>query len=78
MLDRFLTDNGTGMRFARTVVQGAIAALIVFVPTAVGSLQLGAEGAAFVTALVMAVLSPLMSLLRGSDTIEEPPVGGTE
>ena len=71
MLDKFLTDNTTAMRLARTVVQGVIAALVVFIPTAVGYLELTAEEAAFVTALVMAVLSPVMSLLRRSETIEE-------
>ena len=36
MLDKFLTDNSTSMRLARTIVQGVIAALIVFIPSAVG------------------------------------------
>lgn len=71
MLDRFLTDNGTSMRLARTVVQGVIAALIVFVPTAVGWLDMGAEAASFATAVIMAVLSPVMALLKKSETVEE-------
>lgn len=71
MLDKFLTDNSTSMRLARTVVQGVVAALAVFVPTATGWLDLGPEAASFVTACIMAVLSPVMALLKRSDTIEE-------
>lgn len=70
MLDRFLTENTTSMRLARTVVQGLIAAIVVFLPTAVGWLQLSAETATFMTAAIMAVLSPLMALIKKSDTIE--------
>lgn len=71
MLDKFLTDNTTSMRLARTIVQGVIAAAIVFIPTAVGWLDLSAEAASFGTAVIMAVLSPVMALLKKSETIEE-------
>lgn len=71
MLDKFLADNSTSMRLARTVVQGVVAALAVFVPTATGWLDLGPEAASFVTACIMAVLSPVMALIKESDTIEE-------
>ena len=60
----FIESNTIGMRFARTVVQGFIAALIVFVPSAIGSLNLEPSVAAFATAGIMAVLSPLMALLK--------------
>lgn len=75
-LDRFLEDNTTGMRFARTVAQGVIAAAVVFIPTAIGWLDLGAEAASFTTACIMAVLSPVMSLLKKSETIEEVDLEG--
>jgi len=71
MLDKFLNDNCTSMRFARTVVQGVIAALIVFIPTAVGYFQLTPELASLITAVIMAVLSPIMALLKKTDKIEE-------
>lgn len=71
MLDKFLTDNSTSMRLARTVFQGVIAALVVFVPTAVGWLDMSAETASFLTAVVMAVLSPVMALLKKSETVEK-------
>ena len=69
MFNAFFESNTTGMRFARTVVQGILAALIVFVPTAVGYLDLTAEEASFATACIMAVLSPLMSMLKRSESI---------
>lgn len=71
MLDRFLSDNSTGARLARTVFQGVIAALIVFVPTAVGWFELEPETASLLTAVIMAVLSPVMALLKKSDIIED-------
>lgn len=70
MIDRFLSDNSTSMRLARTIFQGVIAALVVFVPAAVGWLELEPEVASLLTAVVMAVLSPVMALLKKSDTIE--------
>lgn len=64
MLEKFINDNSMEMRLARTIVQGVLAALIVFVPTAVGYLNLGPEEASFLTAAIMAVLSPLMAMLK--------------
>ena len=64
MFKRFIESNDLGMRFARTVIQGLIAALVVFVPSAVGMLNLEPSMAAFATAGIMAVLSPLMAMLK--------------
>ena len=69
-MERFLTDNSASMRFARTVVQGILAALIVFIPEAMGMLDLQPSVAALLTAAIMAVLSPAMAMLKASDTIE--------
>lgn len=69
-MERFLTDNSASMRFARTVVQGILAALIVFVPEAMGMLDLQPSVTALLTAAIMAVLSPAMALLKASETIE--------
>lgn len=71
MLDKFLTDNSISMRLARTIIQGIIAALIVFVPSAVGYINLTPEVASVVTAVIMAVLSPVMALLKKSETITD-------
>lgn len=72
MFNEFINGNGMAMRLARTIVQGLLAALIVFVPTAVGYLNLGPEEATFLTAAIMAVLSPLMAMLKtGEPDAEE-------
>lgn len=71
MIDKFLTDNSTSMRLARTILQGVIAALIVFVPSAIGYINLTPEVASVVTAVIMAILSPIMSLLKKSETITD-------
>ena len=71
MLNEFINGNGMAMRLARTIVQGVLAAFIVFVPTAVGYLNLGPEEATFLTAAIMAVLSPLMSMLKSGDVEDE-------
>ena len=71
MLDKFLTDNSTSMRLARTIVSGILSALIVFIPSMVGYINLTPEVASFVTAALMSVFSPVMSLLRKSETIAE-------
>lgn len=72
MFNEFINGNGMAMRLARTIVQGLLAALIVFVPTAVGYLNLGPEEATFLTAAIMAVLSPLMATLKtGEPDAEE-------
>lgn len=70
MFERFIEGNDLGMRFARTVVQGVLAALIVFVPEAVGMLNLEPAVAAFATAIIMAVLSPLMCMLKKGEPEE--------
>lgn len=71
MLNEFINGNGMAMRLARTIVQGLLAAIIVFVPTAVGYFNLGAEEATFLTAAIMAVLSPLMSMLKTGEPESE-------
>lgn len=73
MLDKFLNDNSTSMRLTRTIVSGIISALIVFIPSAVGMINLTPEMASLVTAVLMSVFSPVMSLLRKSDTIKDEP-----
>ena len=67
MLEYFINSNTMGMRFLRTVVQGVIAALIVYIPEAIGYLNLDGATAALLVALIMAVLSPLMAVLKQAD-----------
>lgn len=64
MLDKFLNDNSMAMRLVRTVVQGIIATLIVAVPLAIAGVIKDPQWAAIVTAAIMAVLSPIMAMLK--------------
>lgn len=64
MLDRFLNDDGTEMRLARSIVQGLVSVAIVAVPLAVSGIVEDATTASIVTAAIMCVLSPIMSMFR--------------
>ena len=64
MLDKFLNDNSMAMRLVRTIVQGIIATLIVAVPLAIAGVIKDPQWAAIVTAAIMAVLSPIMAMLK--------------
>lgn len=64
MLDKFLNDNSMAMRLIRTIVQGIIAVLIVAVPLAIAGVIKDPQWAAIVTAAIMAVLSPIMAMLK--------------
>ena len=64
MLDKFLNDNSMAMRLVRTIVQGIIAVLIVAVPLAIAGVIQNPQWAAVATAAIMAVLSPIMAMLK--------------
>lgn len=64
MLDKFLNDDSTEMRLARSVTQGLVSVAIVAVPLAVSGIVEDATTASIVTAAIMCVLSPVMSMLR--------------
>lgn len=64
MLDKFLNDDSTEMRLARTIVQGLVSVAIVAVPIAVSSTVDDPTIASLATAAVMCVLSPIMSMFR--------------
>lgn len=64
MLDKFLNDDSTEMRLARSVVQGLVSVAIVAVPMCIGGVVEDAATASLVTAAIMCVLSPVMSMFR--------------
>lgn len=73
MMERFLNGNSTGMRLARTIVQGIIGVLIAYLDTLVGQAIIIPEMRPVVVALVMAILSPVMAELgRINEKGEEP------
>lgn len=71
----FLKSNETKYRLLRTIAQGVIAVLVANIDLLVSSLTIPPEYKAMVVALIMAVLSPVMSEL-GKNKEEEPEYGG--
>lgn len=66
MWNDFLHSNDTKWRLLRTIVQGIIGVLIANADAIVASFSIPAEYKPAIVALVMAILSPIMSELGKS------------
>lgn len=66
-MKKFLTSNETLYRLLRTIVQGVIGVVIANLDLILGSFSLPPEMKPLIAALVMAILSPVMSLLGGKE-----------
>ena len=64
MLDKFLNDDSTEMRFVRTVAQGLLSVFIVSVPLVMGNLVEDPTTASLATAAIMCIASPAMAMFR--------------
>ena len=62
-MQKFLSSNETSFRLGRTILQGVIGVLIANVDLIVSAWNFAPQTKAFIVALVMAVLSPIMSEL---------------
>lgn len=62
-MDKFLSSNETGYRLARTIIQGVIGVIIANLDLLIGYTFIDPAMKPVITALVMAVLSPVMSEL---------------
>lgn len=60
-MNRFLTENSSEMRMARTIVQGVIGVIIANVDVIIGTTTIDPALRPVIVALVMAILSPIMS-----------------
>lgn len=60
-LDHFLNCNDVSCRLGRTIVQGVLAVLVANLDTLMGYVGLDATTKTLLVALVMAVLTPIMS-----------------
>lgn len=69
-MQKFLSSNDTRYRLARTIAQGIIGVLIANVDLLVEGMTIPPEYKAMIVALVMAVLSPIMSELGGKPNKE--------
>lgn len=66
-MKKFLTSNETLYRLLRTIVQGVIGVVISNLDLILGGFSIDPGFKPLIAALVMAVLSPVMSLLGGKD-----------
>lgn len=62
-MDRFLNSNETFYRLARTIVQGVLGVIVANLDYIVGLAPMSSGTKALIVALVMAILSPVMSLI---------------
>lgn len=67
-MNDWLKDNGTKARLERTILQGIIGVLIANLDLLVGFASIPPELKPVIAALVMAVLSPIMSELGKGGT----------
>lgn len=65
--DEFLGSNEWQWRLARTVVEGVLGVVVANIDLLLGYVVLDASARAFLVALVMAVLTPVLSLLGAGD-----------
>lgn len=62
-MNNWLNDNSTKGKLIRTIVQGVIGVLIANIDLLIGMIQIDPQLKPMIVALVMAVLSPIMSEL---------------
>ena len=65
-MNTFLTSNDTRYRLLRTIIQGIIGVLIANLDLLIGQFSIPPEMKPVIVALVMAILSPIMSELGGN------------
>lgn len=65
-MNAFLTSNEAKYRLARTIVQGVLGVIVANLDLLFGYVIFEPSTRAFVVALVMAVLSPIMAMIGGT------------
>ena len=66
-MNAFLTSNEAKYRLLRTIVQGVLGVIVANLDLLFGYVIFEPSTRAFVVALVMAVLSPIMAMIGGED-----------
>lgn len=64
-MNEFLTSNEAKYRLLRTIVQGVLGVIVANLDLIFGYVIFEPQTRAFVVALVMAVLSPVMAMIGG-------------
>lgn len=71
-MNRFFTSNSLKYRLLRTIIQGIIGVIIANLDVIIGVFHFSSGVKALIVALVMAILSPIMSVMG----VEEMPEKG--
>jgi len=71
-MNRLLISNSGKYRLIRTIIQGIIGVLVANIDMIVGTFEFSPETKALIVALVMAVLTPIMSSLGTTDMKKDP------
>ena len=66
-MNTFLTSNEAKYRLARTILQGIIGVLVANIDLIMGQVILDPAQRAIIVPVVMAILSPIMAALGGTD-----------
>lgn len=66
-MNEFLTSNEAKYRLLRTIVQGVLGVIVANLDLIFGYVIFEPQTRAFVVALVMAVLSPIMAMIGGKE-----------
>lgn len=66
-IKKWLRSNSTSSRLTRTIFQAVVGVLIANIDFLISYLSFSPEMKAFIVALVMAILSPVMSELGGKE-----------
>ena len=69
-MNQFLTSNDTKWRLARTIVQGIISVIIANLDILIGHVAIDPAMRPVITGIIMAILSPIMSII-GQNITEE-------
>lgn len=69
-IKKWLRSNAMAARLTRTIFQGVIGVLIANVDFLISKLSFGPETKAFIVAICMAILSPIMAELGGKEEVD--------
>lgn len=71
-MNRLLISNSGKYRLIRTIIQGIIGVLVANIDMIVGAFEFSPETKALIVALVMAILTPIMSAIGTTEMDKEP------
>lgn len=67
VIKRWLRSNSTSARLTRTIFQGVVGVLISNIDFLIGHFSFSPEMKAFIVAICMTILSPIMAQLGGKE-----------